>query len=141
MFLVTISFTSFGQKTFTRKQLDTMINVPFNHCDQGINKFGSMILGEEPMCINYLKFFYKKDFIELKGQITDRRDNTSEIPDCQIFYAIIIDTACYLEKISQTDKKGNFNIKVKNNTSKSLYFSYFGYHELELKLKKLQSAK
>ena len=138
-----IIFTFFGLNySFGQIKLDstTIAQISIHHqyhCNFSKKQFKTEFdLGERLFHISHLEYIEKKDELILIGQIAE---SNYGLP-CNIEIATISETKCKSEYfIGTTDNNGNFNIKIKKDQSKSIYFTSIGYCDLEVKIKSIYS--
>lgn len=88
------------------------------------------------MRLKFLNCKKTKKYLIVEGQILDR-NRLGGIP-CNIYCATGTDTTFKIdEKLKSANNQGNFKVKIELDKSESIYFAYFGYTDLELKINKL----
>ncbi|HSD13972.1 MAG TPA: hypothetical protein VLB74_04935 [Flavobacterium sp.] len=109
------------------------------HCNPSKKKFFTtkFVLDELTLRIANLEYIEKNDELILTGKITN---NYGDAIPCDIQIANISKRKCKYERLIGTaDKNGNFNIVLKKDDKKSIYFTFISHYDLEIKIKSIYS--
>jgi hypothetical protein len=139
LIFLALSLVTLGQNRLTLSQLDTMVKNHCCHCDLATKKIESgFALGEIEMKLEFLDYLQKNKSILITGRVVDKK-TLDRIPYCLVYSAVTTDTTCDIKSLlAKTDSLGNFKIKIKRDDTKSIYFRYVAYQDIELKIATLK---